>query len=343
MVRFVLWADALEDLVGLLGVGWLDRDRLEAALKRGILLDILAVLVEGRRADALDLATRERGLEHIGRVDGAFSSTCADERVQLIDEQNDVLGAAHFVHDRLDALFELTAVLGTCHHGGEIKDNESLLVEQIGNLLVHDALSKTLDNRGLSNACFTEEHRVVLGAAAEDLHESLDLVHATNDGIELSALGELGEVAAETVERRSLTLGAAAARGIASRRRRAHRWWLLWLARWRCFFALDTSAEKIEHFLADLFELEAEVHEHLGSDAVVFAQQSEQQVFGADIVVVEAARFLDGVFNHLLGARRLRELAHGDHLGATLDELLHFESNLAEVDVEVLQHIRADT
>src|SRR5690349_24020958 len=43
--------------------GLVDEHRLEAALQRGVLLDVLAILVQRRRADALDLAARERGLE----------------------------------------------------------------------------------------------------------------------------------------------------------------------------------------------------------------------------------------------------------------------------------------
>jgi hypothetical protein len=37
------------------------------------------------------------------------------------------------------------------------------------------------------------------------------------------------------------------------------------------------------------------------------------------------------------------KLAHRHHLGAALDELLDLETDLAQVDVEVLQHIRADS
>ena len=52
MVRFVAVAQALQDLDGLLGVGLLDLDLLEAALQRGVALDVLAVLVQRGRADA---------------------------------------------------------------------------------------------------------------------------------------------------------------------------------------------------------------------------------------------------------------------------------------------------
>ena len=75
----------------------------------------------------------------------------------------------------------------------------------------------------------------------------------------------------------------------------------------------------------------------------MLAQQAEQEMLGADIVMVEIARLFDRVLDHLLGARSLWKLAHRDHFRATLDELLHLEADLAEVDVEVFQHIGADT
>ena len=56
VVLLVALADPHEDLDGLLEGGLLDHDRLEAPLERRVALDVLAVLVEGRRADALELA-----------------------------------------------------------------------------------------------------------------------------------------------------------------------------------------------------------------------------------------------------------------------------------------------
>ena len=45
-----------------------DDDRLEAALERGVLLDVLAVLVERRRADAAELAAGEHRLQQVAGV-----------------------------------------------------------------------------------------------------------------------------------------------------------------------------------------------------------------------------------------------------------------------------------
>ena len=48
----------MQDLDRLLERRLLDHDRLEAPLEGGVALDVLAVLVERRRADALELAAR---------------------------------------------------------------------------------------------------------------------------------------------------------------------------------------------------------------------------------------------------------------------------------------------
>ena len=66
-------------------------------------------------------------------------------------------------------------------------------------------------------------------------------------------------------------------------------------------------------------------------------------MLGSHVVVIQVARLFHGVFDDLLGARCLRQLAHGDHVGTALDELLNLQANLSKVDVEVLQHIGRDT
>jgi hypothetical protein len=52
-----------------------DLDRLEPALERRVLFDVLPVLVERRGADAAQLAARQRRFEQVGRVPGTCRST----------------------------------------------------------------------------------------------------------------------------------------------------------------------------------------------------------------------------------------------------------------------------
>src|ERR1700716_4115363 len=100
----------VEDRDGLDQRGLVDEHRLEAALQRGILLDVLAVLVEGGGADALDLTPGQGRLEKFGRFDGPLGRACADQRVELVDEEHDLTAGADLIEDFLQALLELAAV-----------------------------------------------------------------------------------------------------------------------------------------------------------------------------------------------------------------------------------------
>ena len=77
VVRLVPVAQALEDLDGVRQRRLTDLDRLEPALERGVLLEVLAVLVERGRADGLQLAAGQHRLEDARRVDRALGGARA--------------------------------------------------------------------------------------------------------------------------------------------------------------------------------------------------------------------------------------------------------------------------
>ena len=120
--RGVLDAHAVVDLVALLEAaqdrdrvlddGLADEDRLEAALERRVLLDVLAVLVERRGADGAQLAAGEHRLEQVRGVDRALGGAGADDRVQLVDEEDDLAPRVlDLLEDGLEPVLELAAVL----------------------------------------------------------------------------------------------------------------------------------------------------------------------------------------------------------------------------------------
>ena len=200
MVGLVAVAEAAQDLHGVLDRRLVDLDLLEAALERRVALEVLAVLVERRGADRLELAARQRRLQDRGRVDRALGRARADEVVELVDEQDDVAALADLLHDLLQPLLELAAVLGAGDQGGQVEGVDLLVLEQLRHLVGRDPLGQALDDGGLADAGLADQHRVVLGAPGEDLHDALDLVHAADDRVELALGGELGQVAAELVE-----------------------------------------------------------------------------------------------------------------------------------------------
>ena len=62
VVLLIIVGNALQDLERILHIRLVDRNRLEAALERGVLFDVLAILGEGRRADDLNFAAGKGGL-----------------------------------------------------------------------------------------------------------------------------------------------------------------------------------------------------------------------------------------------------------------------------------------
>ena len=125
----------------------------------------------------------------------------ADESVQLVDEQDGVLGPTDLVHDGLDPLLELAAVLRAGDHHGEVEHDDPAVAEQFGDVAVDDHLGQALDDRRLADAGLTQEDRVVLlPPSREDLHDPLDFILAADDRVQLGLPGQVGQVATERVQ-----------------------------------------------------------------------------------------------------------------------------------------------
>ena len=217
VVLLVALADAHQDLDRLLERRLLDHDRLEAPLEGRVALDVLAVLVERRRADALQLAARQRRLEDVRRVDRALGRAGADERVQLVDEQHRVVGVAQLLDDLLEPLLELAAVLRAGDERADVERQDALVEQRLRHVAGDDAVGEALGDRRLADAGLADERRVVLRPARQDLDDPLDLLLAADDRVELAGARGLGEVDAELVDRRGLA-GALRLLGRAGRR-----------------------------------------------------------------------------------------------------------------------------
>src|SRR5262249_10171447 len=137
---------------------------LEATFERWVFLDVSAIFVQGGGADGAQLSAGERGLEHVGSVNRAFASTCADERVKLIDEQDDLaLRVFDFFQNGLQAVFELATILRAGEHGAQIKGNDALIFQNFRDVTRDDALSKAFNNGGHADAGLANQHGVGLG------------------------------------------------------------------------------------------------------------------------------------------------------------------------------------
>ena len=150
---------------------------------------------------------RQHRLDHVAGVHGALGGAGADDRVQLVDERDDLaLGVRDLLQDRLQALLELAAVLGAGDHRGEVESDDPLVPQSLGDVAFDDPRGEALDDGRLADAGLADEHGVVLRAPRQDLDDAADLVVAADDRVELALPGEIGEVAAVAFERLVLLL-----------------------------------------------------------------------------------------------------------------------------------------
>src|SRR6185437_19034 len=269
-------------------------------------------------------------LEDRGGVDRALGSAGAHEVVELVDEQDDVAALGDLLHDLLQALLELAAVLRAGDERSQVERVDLLVLEQLGHVGVDDALGQSLDHGGLAHTRLADQDRVVLGAPREDLHDPLDLGLAAHDGIELAVGGQLGQIAPELVEQ----LGGLLA-PLAGTRARA-------CSRSGTLAAAAGAGEHADHLVADLLGVGVEVEQDAGGHALVLAHETEQDVLGADVVVAQAQCLAQGQLQDLLGARGERDLPGSDLL-AGADDAHHLSTDALHGDVQGLQDARGKT
>ena len=150
----------------------------------------------------MEFASRQCGLEHVGRIYRALASTGPHDGVQLVDEDHELAFlTGNLLEHRLESLFEFAAKLRTSQHQRDVEHQNLLALERFWYVAVHNALSQPLDDCSLAHARLANEHRVVLGAAGKHLDHAPDLLVPPDDGIELAGSRLLREVVREPLQR----------------------------------------------------------------------------------------------------------------------------------------------
>ena len=102
------------------------------------------------------------------------------------------------------------------------------------------------------------------------------------------------------------------------------------------------TGEHANDLVADLLRVGVEVEQDARGDAFVLAHESEQDVLRADVVVAERERFTQRELEHLLRARRERDLSGRDFV-TLADDPRDLRAHLFDRDVEGLEHPRRET
>jgi len=203
--------------------------------------------------------------------------------VQLVDEDDEVLVLDELLHDGLEALLELAAVLRPGHDQRQVQRDDAFVGEERRDLAVDDPLGQPLHDGRLADTRLADEHRIVLGAAAQDLNHPVQLVVAADEGIQLPAEGALGQIAGEFVDDEGILL-------LAGR-----------LAR------LLGGLGRTDG-IADDGEPQPLLVQQPAGGGLFLPQQAEQDVLGPHKLVAQQLRLLRGVVQHPLGIARQRDL-----------------------------------
>ena len=257
--------------------GLVDLHGLEPTLESGVLLEVLAILIERGGTNGLEFSARQHRLEDRRRVDSALGGTGPDESVDLIDEQDDVAPGLYLLEDLLEALLEVTAIAAPSHQGSQIEGVELLVADGLRNSISGDHLCEALDDGRLAHARLADQDWVVLGAARQHLHDPFRLTLAANHWVKLLFTGGLGEVPSELVqhERTRCRVAAAATSGGTG--------FLLGLA----LTGTGVTREQLNDLLADPGQVGAQLHKNLSGHALALTDESQQDVLGADVVVAQ--------------------------------------------------------
>ena len=115
--------------------------------------------------------------------------------MQLVEEQDDLaIRGFGLGHDSLEPLLKLTAELRAGDEQAHVQRNQTLALERFGHLTRRNPLSQSFDHGGFAYARLANQHRVVLRASHQDLHQPQDLFLATNDGIQFLIGGERRQI-----------------------------------------------------------------------------------------------------------------------------------------------------
>jgi hypothetical protein len=195
VVLFEARLQAAQDLHGLLDRRLVDVHFLEAAAQGMVLLEHAAEFRERGRADALQLAVRQGRLQQVRRVErAARCRTGADDRVDLVDEQDAVRRVLQLLEHGLQALLEVAAVLGAGQQRAHVEREHDGVLQDLGHLFLDDAPCQAFRDRGLADAGLAHQQRVVLAAAAQDLDHAVDFFLAPDQRIDLAVGGSLVQV-----------------------------------------------------------------------------------------------------------------------------------------------------
>ena len=206
MVPLIAGSNPLQNADRFLFRGFLHVNRLEPSFQCCIPFDILPVLRDRGRTDELQLATCKRRLQNIGSVNRPFRSSCADQRMKLIQEQKHVSGFRHLADHLLDPFLKFSPVFASCDHSGKVQGKNPFVLHGIRHVSFHNPAGKPFHNGGFSDAGLSHQAGIILRPSGQDLDHTADLFLSAHNRIQLPCGSQSGHIPAVLLQSGGLPL-----------------------------------------------------------------------------------------------------------------------------------------
>ena len=194
--------------------------------------------------------------------------------------------------------------------------DDGLVAQALGYVAGDDALGQTFHDGGLTDTGLADQHRVVLGATAQHLHDASNLVVPTDNWVEFAFAGALGQVGGVLLQRLIGRLGVGA--GDAG------------------------AAANLDERVAQRLRRCAVSGQQLG-DLGVAGGQSDHQMLGGDVFVVHlGGQLLRGGDGSQRFTRQLRLRVGAAGLRQPVQDALRFGADSGGLDADSLQQRRGD-
>ena len=196
VMYFIALFQAAQDANRVLDRWLIDHNGLETTLQSSIFLNVLAVLIQGGCANAVQFAPCQHRFQHVRGVHGTFSSACSHEGMQFVNKKdNATFGARYLLEDGFQTFLKLASVLSSCDECTQIEGHYLFVGQRFWHITAHDTLGQPFNNSGFADARLTNQYRIILGAATQYLDDAPDLLITPNDRIKLALPGQFSEVA----------------------------------------------------------------------------------------------------------------------------------------------------
>ena len=162
-------------------------DGLETTFERLVFLEILLIFIECCCTYSTQFASCKGWLQNVGSIHCALSATCSDERVDFVDEENDVaFSVGYLFDDTFQSFLELAFVLRACYQRTHIQRVELLVFQVFWHVATYNTFCQTFYNGSLTRTRFADKYRIVLRSSWKNLQYAAYFLVAAYYWVELS-------------------------------------------------------------------------------------------------------------------------------------------------------------